>query len=81
MDLLTTYRDGLIAKKNAETTIQHRINKYTAHVAFHLYQMYMKSKAAGSESGAVSEALSEDQMRDEIHRVSRTLLRLMEVSQ
>src|SRR5207249_1786074 len=46
MDLLTTYREMLLAKKNAETTIQQRINKYTAHVAFHLYQMYSKTKEA-----------------------------------
>lgn len=78
MDLLTTYRDGLIAKKNAETTIQHRINKYTAHVAFHLYQMYQKSK--DPEAQAAGEALSEGQMNDEIQRVSKTLLKLMEVS-
>jgi hypothetical protein len=81
MDLLTTYRDALIARKNAETTIQGRINKYTAHVAFHLYQMYRRTKEVASESGSDVEVLSEDQMRDEIQRVSRTLLKLMEVSQ
>jgi len=79
MDLLTTYRDSLIAKKNAETTIQQRINKYTTHVAFHLYQMYERTKKAEKDSAV--EPLTEDQMRDEIQRVSRTLLKLMEVSQ
>lgn len=78
MDLLVVYRDNLIAKKNAETTIQQRINKYTAHVAFHLYQMYQKSK--NPEAQAAGEVLSEQQMSDEITRVSRTLLKLMEVS-
>jgi hypothetical protein len=78
MDLLTTYRDSLIAKKIAETTIQQRINKYTAHVAFHLYQMYQRWK--DPEAQAAGEALSEEQMSDEIKRVSRTLLKLMEVS-
>jgi hypothetical protein len=78
MDLLTTYRDGLIAKKNAETTIQQRINKYTAHVAFHLYQMYQKSK--DPEVQSAGEVLSDEQMNDEIQRVSHTLLKLMEVS-
>jgi hypothetical protein len=77
MDLLTTYRDGLIANKNAETTIQQRINKYTAHVAFHLYQMYQKWKDAEAQG---AEVLSEEQMSDEIKRVARTLLKLMEVS-
>lgn len=83
MDLLAVYREGLITKKNAETTIQQRVNKYTTHVAFHLYQMYEKRReleAQPADSPAV-EPPSEDQMRDEIHRVSRTLLRLMEVTQ
>ena len=81
MDLLTTYREMLLAKKNAETTIQQRINKYTAHVAFHLYQMYSKTKEADARSQGDGIALTEDQMREEIQRVSQTLLKLMEVSQ
>lgn len=80
MDLLTSYRDSLIANKNAESTIQQRINKYTTHVAFHLYQMYQKTKQTESESEMRWETLTEDQMRDEIQRVSRTLLKLMQVS-
>ena len=76
MDLLTNYRDSLIANKNAETTIQQRINKYTAHVAFHLYQMYERTKRDNEV-----ETLNEEQMDAEIQRVSRTLLKLMQVSQ
>ena len=76
MDLLTSYRDSLIANKNAETTIQQRINKYTAHVAFHLYQMYERTK-----QDTEMETLSEEQMDAEIQRVSHTLLKLMQVSQ
>jgi hypothetical protein len=81
MDLLTTYRDSLLAKKLGETTIQQRINKYTAHVAFHLYQMYEKQKQAEKQPAGTTEARNDDQMRDEIQRVSRTLLKLMEVTQ
>lgn len=81
MELLTSYRDTLIAKKNAETTIQQRINKYTAHVAFHLYQMYLKKKEIEASSGVEIEGPTDEQMRDEIQRVARTLLKLMEVSQ
>ena len=81
MDLLTTYRDSLLAKKLGETTIQQRINKYTAHVAFHLYQMYEKQKQTEKQPAGTTEAPTEDQMRDEIQRVSRTLLKLMEVTQ
>jgi hypothetical protein len=78
MDLLSTYRDSLLAKKHAESTIQTKINKYTAHVAFHLYQMYQQSK--DTEALAAGEVLNEEQMSDEIQRVSHTLLKLMEVS-
>jgi hypothetical protein len=80
MELLATYREALIAKKHAETTIQQRINKYTTHVAFHLYQMYQKKKQVEGQPGEGLEAPNEDQMRDEIQRVSRTLIKLMEVS-
>lgn len=80
-DLLTTYRDSLVAKKLGETTIKQRVNKYTAHVAFHLYQMYEKKKRVDSEPGGAAEAPTDDQMRDEIQRVARTLIKLMDVSQ
>ena len=79
MDLLVEYRDKLTAKKLAETTIQQRINKYTTHIAFHLYQMYLKKRAMANEPG--TDSFDDDQMRDEIQRVSRTLIELMEVSQ
>ena len=69
-----------LGTKLGETTIQQRINKYTAHVAFHLYQMYEKQKQSEKQPGA-TDAPNEDQMRDEIQRVSRTLLKLMEVTQ
>jgi hypothetical protein len=81
MDLLAVYRDSLLAKKNAETTIQQRINKYTAHVAFHLYQIYEKQKQAKTDSGDSAETQTDEQMSDETKRVARTLLKLMEVSQ
>jgi hypothetical protein len=78
MDLLANYRETLISKKHAETTIQQRINKYTAHVAFHLYQMHLKQKA---DTTAGTDEMTDGQMRQEIQRVARTLLKLMEVSQ
>lgn len=80
MELLATYRESLIAKKQAETTIQQKINKYTTHIAFHLYQMYLKKKQVSEQPAEGLEAPNEDQMRDEIQRVSRTLIKLMEVS-
>ncbi len=80
-DLLTGYRDALLSKKLAEATIQQRINKYTAHVAFHLYQMYLKKKEAENDTTGESKAPTEEQMRDEIKRVAMTLIKLMEVAQ
>lgn len=79
MDLIVEYRDKLTARRLAETTIQQRVNKYTAHIAFHLYQMYQKKRQIDAQPG--SETLTEDQMRDEIQRVAHTLIELMEVSQ
>ena len=83
MDLLASYRDSLLAKKHAESTIQQRINKYTAHVAFHLYQMYEKKKQMDTQptESASTELLTDEQMREEVQRVSRTLLKLMQVTQ
>jgi len=80
MELLATYRESLLAKKQAEATIQQRINKYTTHVAFHLYQMYETKKQARAQPNEGFEAPNDEQMRDEIQRVARTLIKLMEVS-
>lgn len=80
MDLLASYRDSLVSRKLAETTIKQRVNKYTAHVAFHLYQMFEKKKQLAAQSDSASDGPNEDQMRDEIQRVAKTLVRLMEVT-
>jgi hypothetical protein len=82
MELLASYRDGLLAKQLAESTIQERITKYTSHVAFHLYQMHTDQKARSENQSAEPNAagLTEDDMREEIRRVATTLIRLMEVS-
>jgi hypothetical protein len=81
MDLLTSYRDSLLSKKLAETTIKQRINRYTAHVAFHLYQMYENRKQLAAQGSGAAEGPNEDQMRDEIQRVAKSLLSLMDVTQ
>jgi hypothetical protein len=80
-DLLTSYRDALVSKKYAETTIQQRINKYTAHIAFHLYQMYLKKSEAERNPSDESKIPTDELLRDEIKRVATTLIKLMEVSQ
>lgn len=81
MDLMASYRESLVAKKLVESTIKQRVNRYTTHVAFHLYQMYEKKKQVEAQPGGATDAPTEEQMRDEIQRVAKTLLRLMEVTQ
>lgn len=78
MNELESYRESLIEKRLAESTIEERKTNYVSHIAFHLYQMYRSSKE-GRESGEGNgnESKLED-MRKEIRRVSITLLRLME---
>jgi hypothetical protein len=80
MDLLANYRESLLAKKLAEATIQQRVNKYTAHVAFHLYQMHQNKRQAESQREGVAEVPTESLLRDEIRRVANTLVKLMEVT-
>lgn len=80
MDLLAAYRDSLLEKKLTEQAIQQRVNKYTAHVSFHLYQMY-ETKRQAEAPGSGVDAPTDEQMRDEIRRVSHTLIKLMQVSQ
>ncbi|MGH9904022.1 MAG: hypothetical protein ACRD8U_00395 [Pyrinomonadaceae bacterium] len=79
-DLLTVYRESLLARKLAETTIHQRINKYTTHLAYHLYQMYLKEKGAKPQSDGSVDIPTESMMRDEIQRVAKTLVKLMEVT-
>jgi hypothetical protein len=78
MDLLAAYRDAVLNKKAAESTIQKNINKYTTHVAFHLYQMYQNRKAL-KDKGMEAEAQTEEQMQAETHRVAKTLIKLMDM--
>lgn len=76
-DLWTTFREGLVARKLAESTISQRKVRYATHVAFHLYQMYEKQAKPSDETEKPNEA----QMREEIQRVAKTLVKLMEVVQ
>lgn len=74
MGSLREYRKYL-TKNFTETEVERRINKYTSHVAFHLYQMYqVASKVPADPDGA------DQRWREEIQRVSATLIKLMEVS-
>lgn len=74
MGALREYRKYL-TKNYTESEVERRINKYTSHVAFHLYQMY---EAAGKNEEDTDNA--DQRRREEVQRVSATLIKLMEVS-
>lgn len=76
MGLLRDYRKYL-TKNYTETEVERRINKYTSHIAFHLYQMY---QAAGKAVADANRDGIDQRQRPEIQRVSATLIKLMEVS-
>ena len=81
--LLKGYSAEMIEKKLDEKTIQTRLTRYNAHVAFHLWQMYLdqnKKRDQDSNGEEDSNVPNEAQMRAEINRVAETLVRLMQVS-
>jgi hypothetical protein len=81
MDLLTRWQDAMRAKKLEPSTIKDRVTRYTSHVAFHLYQMYLNAHAA-QEAQALDAAVAEptpEQMRGEVNRVAATLIKVMQV--
>lgn len=87
MAALEAFRNHLVARKLSENEIQTRLLKYTSHVAYHLYQMYQYAQKfagqvsiPGQEDDAQERAPSPAEQRSEIHRVSMTLLNLMQVS-
>lgn len=79
---LKVFRDELLRRKLEETTIRERVNRYTAHVAFHLYQMYRFRKTQ-SDTQLKDEGIhvpTDEEQNCEIGRVATTLLKLMEIS-
>lgn len=75
MGLLREFRTTL-TRKSVESEVERRINKYTSHVAFHLFQMYESIR----ENPGTDSDETEQKYRAEIHRVASTLIKLMEVS-
>ncbi|MEE8308126.1 MAG: hypothetical protein V3R81_12730, partial [Gammaproteobacteria bacterium] len=75
MRILREYQRWL-TKKFTETEVERRINKYTSHVAFHLYQMYQSMR----DDPTTDQDETDRKCRSEIQRVSSTLIKLMEVS-
>lgn len=80
MDALRSYREYL-TKSYMESEVSRRINKYTSHIAYHLYQMYTIQKGVLTSDVEHRAATDVDESnKQEIHRVAMTLLKLMEVS-
>ena len=81
MEALREYRQ-YITEKCMEGEVTRRINKYTSHIAFHLYQMHVSTNSASSDADESSQPIGdvEARSRQEIQRVAMTLIKLMEVS-
>src|SRR6266508_409900 len=81
MGLLRDYQDSLKVKKLEPGTVKERVTRYTSHVAFHLYQMYLhyqeEQKAQSNDPGIKPQ--TPEQMRGEINRVAATLIKVMQV--
>lgn len=75
MGALRDFRRAL-TKRNTEQDVERKVNKYTSHIAFHLYQMYQATQGHREEN--VDEA--DARRREEIRRVSMTMIRLMDVA-
>jgi hypothetical protein len=75
MEALREYK-RVLTKRCTEGEVKQRVNKYTSHIAYHLYQMYQASQ--GSKEDDIDAA--DVRRREEIRRVAMTLIKLMEVS-
>jgi hypothetical protein len=75
MAALRDFRRAL-TKRNTEQDVERKVNKYTSHIAFHLYQMYQATQGRKEEDVDAADALR----REEIRRVAMTMIRLMDVA-
>lgn len=75
MAALRDFRRAL-AKRNTEQDVERKINKYTSHIAFHLYQMFQATQGRKEEDIDAADA----RRREEIRRVAMTMIRLMDVA-
>jgi hypothetical protein len=82
--LLEQFRKDITGgvKKLDAATVERRVTRYTSHVAFHLYQMYVNYRSqqeAAKRDPELREPTAE-QMNGEIHRVAATLTKMMQVA-
>lgn len=75
MAALRDFRRAL-TKRNTEQDVERKVNKYTSHIAFHLYQMYQATQGRKEEDVDAADA----RRREEIRRVAMTMIRLMDVA-
>lgn len=66
-----------LTKRNTEQDVQRKVNKYTSHIAFHLYQMYQAT--VGKKDSDIDAA--DAARREEVHRVAMTMIKLMDVAE
>jgi hypothetical protein len=76
MAALRDFRQAL-AKRNTEQDVQRKLNKYTSHIAFHLYQMYQETIGKKDDDVDAADAAR----RAEVHRVALTMIKLMDVAE
>ena len=76
MAALRDFRQAL-AKRNTEQDVQRKLNKYTSHIAFHLYQMYQETIGKKDDDVDAADAAR----RAEVRRVAMTMIKLMDVAE
>jgi hypothetical protein len=76
MAVLRDFRQAL-TKRNTEQDVQRKLNKYTSHIAFHLYQMYQATMGKKDEDVDAADAAR----RAEVRRVAMTMIKLMDVAE
>ncbi len=85
MGLLTEWQESMRKRKYEPTTIKRQVTRYTSHVAFHLYQMYLNLRAVQEaqkqDQDSAFPVPTPEQMRGEINRVAATLIKVMQVGQ
>jgi hypothetical protein len=76
MAALREFRQAL-TKRNTEQDVQRKMNKYTSHIAFHLYQMYQETIGKKDDDVDAADAAR----RAEVRRVAMTMIKLMDVAE
>ena len=70
----------MLARQLDEMTIRERLGRYTAHICFHLYNMYeyAQEKEREKQSDDAVRVPNPNELRAEINRVALTLAGLMD---